>query len=257
MTGTRASRTSSASNTPIARRRPQWVRAAQFTGQMQVYLACFAFVIYPLGVAIVLAIVANNVDQITQSGISGGQHAAIWFPFSVSIMMVASYLTPHVASGMTRRSFIIGNVVVALGTALVYALYLTAALGVERWIYHRLGWLHNVSTADGVAVFSNGVLPTFLTSLMLIASGTVAGLLVSACYYRFGGLLGTLLLPIGLAPIFAVGVLGLDRDVQFTPFGWNADIGAAGPFIGIAAIAAAAVLFGLIVRRTEISGVDE
>ena len=67
------------------------------------------------------------------------RHAAIWFPFSQVIGLVAPYLRMHVAAGMTRRTFARATVLVAVGTGAAYGVALTVlALG-ERGVHTALG----------------------------------------------------------------------------------------------------------------------
>ena len=52
-------------------------------------------------------------------------------------------------------------------------------------------------------MWASGLLASWGTYSLLTLTGMVSGLLVGAGYYRFGGLRGTLLLPLGLVPVLS------------------------------------------------------
>lgn len=200
-------------------RRPQWWVTGEWHLTVQAYLATWCFAIIALGAPLVLLLI-SRITTVELSAIQFASHAAIWFPFSISIVLVSGHLTMHVLSGMTRRSFARGAIVGAVGTGLLYAVGLTGLLLIERAIYGRLGWFHG---ADGnneprTEVIASGLPTYFWGTLAICIAGTVSGLLVALAYYRWGGWWGTLMLPMTLAPLWLIGIFTLDADQQFTPW---------------------------------------
>lgn len=203
---------------PSARRSPQWVRSARWQASIQAYLAAFFLGFVVLVGPLALWIIGTRVE-ILVSGVQFVQQGVIWFPFSISIVIVASLLTVHVANGMTRRSFTLGALAAAVSTGLGYAGAITALLLIERAAYDRLGWTHGLIGDDNPGLVFAGGVWTHLWGLALICvSATVAGLLVAVAYYRWGGWWGTLALPLTLSPILLTSLLALARGIQFTPF---------------------------------------
>lgn len=240
-----------ASATPT--RAPQWLRVyrhlARAYGSM-VFIWFWAMAL-PV-VAIILFIVSRNVD-VEVSGVSFTFHGALWFPFSLAIVVATSYLPIHVANGMTRRSFsraaLTANLTVGVGSALIA----TAALLVEERIYDALGWLHADTFAGNVlGVFHDGVLTYFVGLAFIFTAGQLSGSLVGIVYYRYGGWLGTLLLPVTLAPLAAIGFLALDQDSQWTP--WDISLSTTwGEALAVLILLASAVAFHLVARATPIA----
>ena len=85
---------------------PQWRRAFGYLLSGHVYMLTLWFwaIAIPV-VAIVMFIVGQYVDPVTMSAMAFTHHAALWFPFSIAIILAVTYLPIHVANGMTRRSF--------------------------------------------------------------------------------------------------------------------------------------------------------
>lgn len=240
-----ATTTAPTSTTTPRSRRPQWVRSATYQASIYGYMMIWFWAIALPVVAIVMAIVSRT-TEISASGMMFTHHAALWFPFSIGIAVTAVYLPLHVANGMTRRSFARAAVVAAIGIGLVNALVTIAALLVEEQIYGQLGWVHGVMDGD-VAVFSDGVLPYLINLVLLFSAGQLSGLLIGLAYYRAGGWVGTLTLPLTLSPIAAVTLLSLGDAVQWQPFGVTLDwsFGAAVVLL----VQVAAVLAILLIAR--------
>lgn len=233
------------------RRPPQWRRATTWLSHVQIFLACWFFVVI-LVVAIPAVLIVSRYTDIAISVLSMGLHGAIWVPFSMSIVTVAGYLTAHVAAGMTRRSFSTGALLAAVLTGALYTVAFTVLLAVERWIYTAQGWRHASTTHDGL-VFDPGVLTLAGGLMLLITSATISGLLVGLFYYRLGAWWGTLTLPLGLAPLVLTSLLTLDPERQFTP--WSVPFITPGtqPLLGILILAVSAAGVVLLARRIPIA----
>lgn len=233
------------------RRPPQWRRAATWLSQVQIYMACWFFAVI-LVVAIPAVLIVSRYTDIAISVLGMGLHGAIWVPFSISIVIVASYLTVQVAAGMTRRSFSTGALLAAVLTGGLYTVAFTVLLAVERWIYSAQGWRHASTTHDGL-VFDPGVLTLAGGLMLLITSGTVSGLLVGLLYYRLGGWWGTLTLPLGLAPLVLVSLLTLDPERQFTPWSLPFLNLSTQPLLGVLILAVGGAGVVLLARRIPIA----
>lgn len=247
--------THTGTNTPVttaARRPPQWLRSAKWLLGVQGWVMGWFVVIGLLSTAVIVSIIARYTD-LRLSAVSMGQHAGIWIPFSISIILIATHLTVHVAAGMTRRSFSIGALITAVLTGLGYAVMFTVLLVGERWLYGEFGWRHGSASHEGL-VFDPGALTVAGGLALLFTAGAISGLLVGILYYRLGGWYGTLTLPVGLAPLVVVTLLSLDPETQFTP--WDVPLllnPSARPVLGLATLVLAAGLFHLIIRRTPIA----
>lgn len=234
---------------PARARRPQWVRAMSFQGGVYAFLMAWFWGIALPVVALVLAIVGRY-TEVSSSGMAYTHHATLWFPFSLGVIVTAMYLPVHVANGMTRRSFARAALVAGAGLGVGNALVATGALLLEERIYAGLGWVHGVAEGSET-VFADGVLLYLLNLALLFSAGQLSGLLIGLTYYRAGGWIGTLALPLGLAPIGAVGIFGLGDTVQWQPFGFAAtwDLG---PALVVAVLVLAALAILRIARNIPI-----
>lgn len=243
--------TDTVSTVTTRRRPPQWRRATTWLSHVQIFLACWFF-----GVVLVVAIpgvlIASRYTDIAVSVLSMGLHAATWIPFSMSILTIASYLTAHVAAGMTRRSFSTGALLAAALTGALYTVAFTVLLAVERWLYSTAGWRHASISHDGL-VFDPGVLTLAGGLMLLITSATVSGLLVGLFYYRLGAWWGTLALPVGLAPLVLISLLTLDPERQFTPWSLPFITASTQPLLAILILVIGGAGVVLLTRRIPIA----
>ena len=160
----------------------------------------------------VVVVASVLVDRLLGAGdvavVLYARHAAIWFPFSQAIALVALYLRVHVAAGMTRRTFARATVVVGVGTGAAYGILLTVLAVVERGIHTALGRGWRVT--DGFVADESSPLGLLLAELVVCCVvANVAGLLVGAVYQRWGALRGTLALPLTAGSVLLVfAVLG-------------------------------------------------
>lgn len=238
---------------PARRSTAQWRSALAYLLGGYVYMLTLWFWAIALPVvALIMFIVSQNVDQVTSSGVAFTHHGALWFPFSIAIILSVTYLPIHVANGMTRRSFVQAALAVNVIVGVLNAAIATGALLVEREIYEWLGWVHGGTDGEGSPVFDGGILTYGLGLTILFIAGQVSGSLVGVAYYRLGALKGTVALPVGLLPLAAVGLLGLGEGVQWNPFGWVAEIAPWGTVAALLTLLAAAGAFHLLVRDIPI-----
>lgn len=207
-----------------------------------------------VGIVAVLAttvtILVDRFGEVEVSHLQFARTAGLWFLFTIGIVTVVGMLTTHVATGGTRRSFVLATLAVGLGSALVLALALGVGLEVERAVYAANGWPH--AALEGEADPSAGIAVTFPSAFVSYAAGSVCGQLVGLSYYRFGGLRGTAVLPLALSPIFLLTVSGLDQGTA-RAFLESADL----PFalsllVGVAVLGAAIAAYYLLARRVPI-----
>ncbi len=236
-------------------RAPQWRRTLHHLLSSYVYVLTLWFwaVALPV-VAIIVAVISQNVDQVTLSGVAFTHHGALWFPFSIAIIVSVTYLPIHVANGMTRTSFSQAAILVGLLVGVLNGLISTLALLLEEQIYHRLGWYHGGNSGE-LEVFHAGVLPYALGLVLLFTAGQCSGALVGITYYRLGALRGTLALPLTMLPIVVVSIIGLDQNTQWVP--WGVGLGTPwGMLLGALLIAGSALVLHLLVRHLDIDSKD-
>ena len=192
-------------------RAPQWVRTFTFLlGGFGTMLTLWFWVTVLPSIALILFIV-NRFTLPQSSGVAFSYQGTLWFPFSMAILMVVTYLPIHVANGLTRRSFASAAIVLNVGVGLFNAVITTAALLVEREIFDALGWFHGSLDGTRVSPLHDGAANYALGLALLLIAGQLSGLLVGLTYYRTNGWLGTLLLPLTLLPILLVSMLGPEQ----------------------------------------------
>lgn len=244
--------TATTSLTTGARRTPQWWRSTAWQLSTYAYLMAWGWGVVLVVATAILAVVSRSV-HIEMSALAIAHHAFLWFPFSIAIMLTTALLTTHVASGMTRASFSKGAILAALATGVGNGAFMTLALVVERWVYGRLGWFHGTGADGKLAVLRDGVLPYGAGLALIFSAGMLSGLLVGICFYRFGGLLGVLALPLALSPILLAGWLGVPADGQWTAWGVAPGDVPTSPLLGLLVLAASAFAYHLLVRRVPIA----
>ncbi|GAB3811875.1 hypothetical protein GCM10028820_03850 [Tessaracoccus terricola] len=247
MTATAASRPSSPS-------RPRWVGTAR--RQLRIYLYLYAVVWAILLVGIVAAIVI--VDRLGTVDLSIAQFVRngplFWFVFALAIIVPTGYLTPHVANGLTRRSFTVGSLVAVAANALLHSVTTAVVLFLEGAFYAAMGWEHDTAGKGEFVpgLWEQGFGVVLLDYSIGTLAGGVSGLLLGICFYRFGGWRGTLMLPISLAPLLVV--LGLSTwGTGDQAWLVNDTLGAV---LAAALVVAAAAAFALLVRNVRISRME-
>jgi len=240
--------TPTAAPTARTRRRGPVARTVAHVGGVNLFLlAWFWAVVVPVAVlgTVVLARLNGEVDAAV---VLYARHGAIWFPFSQAIIMLATQLRVHVATGRTRRTFVRASLVVAAGTGLAYALVLTLLAAVERAAHTAAGWGWRI-TDPMLADESSpaGLLLAELTVCFVAAN--VAGLLVGIVYHRVRGWWGTLALPLTVGPLLVVmGLLGGFTDAA--PAGRGSWAAAAPALLAsLAVVTVAAAAYAAVARR--------
>lgn len=235
----------------ISSTRPQWVRAAGTHLQVYVFLWACAWVVVIVGVVLAIAVV----DRVGTVTVSVAQFIRdgplVWFLFSTAVVVVSTYLTPHVANGMTRRSFGQGALLAGVLTGTLNGVTAAVVLLLEGALYDRMGWTHGTpgdSSEPGIWEQGAGVL--LLDHTMTGLAGSVSGLLVAIAYYRLGGWLGTLALPLTILPVLFLQFTTAWREVPFMP--WNLPGSVAYAVSALITLTAAAA-FVLLVRRVPIA----
>lgn len=154
-----------------------------------------------LAVVLGVPLVVDHFGGETGSIYSGVAQGPRWFLFVMALIVLAEGLGPHVALGLTRRSFVRQSAVGLLLPGAVFGIASAAVTFLERWFYGRLGWTletfygrHPIPTEPwGLVLVDHAVL------LVVFA---LSGLAVGAVYYRWRGWIGTLALPVTVGPVF-------------------------------------------------------
>jgi hypothetical protein len=165
---------------------------------------------------VILVFLAFGVFQAIVDGLGeDGAWASVWefseqpmryFPMSIGVMLVPTLMPAYVANGVTRREFTVGAVLMIIGATLGLAAVGAIGLAVEKWAY---GWAGHVPTYTFPHLFDGpeNVVAVVGEFAILISSHMVAGWLIGYTYYRYGGWIGTFLLPLTVLPALAVEVL--------------------------------------------------
>lgn len=243
--------TSAAQGRPVVRRSPVQ-RTVRWLLRTHLYLALWFWGIVAVGVTVTL-IVWSAISEPTQSIVSYARQGAIWFPFSLFIMVVAAYLPVHIGLGMTRRALVRGAVLAAVIMAAVYAVTMTLAFELEGLLFDGLGWVHG----PGEMAVSGATEPLSMASelFLIFLAGNLSGLLVGIVYYRLGAWVGTLTLPLTVGPILVVSGLGLAAAGPFATDEWFerfalGRLEAAG--LAVLVLAVVALVFSALSRRVEV-----
>src|SRR5690606_26209370 len=88
--------------------RPQWARTALRHLQIHGYMWMWFWAICVVGIA-VATVVTDRIGTVNVSIVQFVRNGPlVWFLLSIAILVATAYLGPHVANGMTRRSFTVG-----------------------------------------------------------------------------------------------------------------------------------------------------
>jgi hypothetical protein len=169
-----------------------------------------------LVVVVALPFVIDSVGDVGTSILWFARQSGVWFPFSVLIGVATTYPPVHVASGMTRRSYVRGALVAVVVTAVVFALLMAGGLMAERAWYGAVGWewsLQDQGWFDPDVTF--GSLLVAYTATFLVAY--VSGLVVGTVYAVAGGWWGTLTLPLTAGPSLLMTIL-VGNSNDWVPF---------------------------------------
>jgi len=233
-------------------RRPQWLRAASRHLRIYAYMWAWFWGICVLGIVVATAVTAVASGTVNVSIVQFvRQGPLVWFLLSIAILVATVYLGPHVANGMTRRSFVTGGLVAGVLASLLHAATGTVLTLLEGAVYARMGWDHD--TTPG-AEFTEGIWDTGLGPLVLdyalaTLAGTIGGLLIGITYYRLGGWWGTFALPLTGLPILYTMFATSWSEAPFVP--WDVPTVAA-VLVGVALLTCAAFAFALLARTVTI-----
>ncbi len=149
--------------------------------------------------------------------------------------MTVAHLATHLAFGMTRRSFAAAVVLTVLAVAAVFALIVPVGYALEGAHFGAYGWAHAAPADLALAV---------LTSFLRTAVWGLAGALSAVIWYRFGGFVGVVALPLtAVYPIVSTSM----RIERATPFGFG-DVAVMIGVVALLTAAYAAVVLGVAVK---------
>jgi hypothetical protein len=149
--------------------------------------------------------------------------------------MTMAHLATHLAFGMTRRSFAAAVVLTVFAVAAAFALLVPVGYVLEGAHFRAYGWEHLPPTD-----LASAVLASFLRSSVW----GLAGALSAVVWYRFGGFVGVVALPLtAVVPIVSTAAR-LDRA---GPLG-VADVAVLVGVVVLLAAAYAAVVLGVAVK---------
>jgi hypothetical protein len=156
----------------------------------------FAVIYGAIGIGIVAS---GNVKQsVVEIAAAGGPKYVL---FSYGLIMLTTMLPLYVSFGVTRRHYMLANVLFSLVVTVGIGVVLVAAFAIERYFLAANGLLAGIksyplhSWAD--------VVPLFLQMWLVFLAHLVAAWLIAVGYWRAGPLWGTVLLPVAVIP--AVG----------------------------------------------------
>ncbi len=239
--------------------RAPWQRVARSLLRDHAHLAAWFWgilaVVFVVGHLVASALTGEHVS-LTQFGVP----SSVWFSFAVAITLFVTQLPLHLAAGRTRKAYIAGSLAAVPLVAALHGLVYAAFVLVEWAVFRAGGWDHH---AEGLRQVAGAGLGLFLYLVAVV----VSGLLVAATYYRFGGWLGTVALPVTISPLLlAPAALGPDvtpalsirvgtDPLSITGQSFVPSLGGAitdGPLLPLIAVALAITLFYLAVRRVPI-----
>jgi hypothetical protein len=214
---------------------PVWRTAGWIVGQTLRIVAVVGPLMLLLGVGVAPATVAYFGVEAPPSLWSFAVEQAPGIFTLVIAAMTMAHLATHLAFGMTRRSFAGAVVASVLAIAALLALIVPLGYVLEAAHFRAYGWAHVVP--DGLAW-------TLPTSLLRSAVWGLAGALAAAVWYRFGGFVGVVALPVtAIAPIVAASQWIERAD----PFGL-AEVGLLVGLIALLGAAYVAIVAGIAVR---------
>lgn len=217
-------------------------RAAQWLLWSHLYMAAWFW-----GIIIAIAVVAtvfltdDRFGDGSSSAVGFGVQAGMWFSFAMAIALSLRQLAPHLAAGMTRRSFFRANLLVSSAMAALYAVVMVLLLWVESLIAAALGWER--PTVSMVLYDSLSDWPGLLAVYLLVfLVGATAGLVVGMAYQRLGGIWGTVALVPAIPPVFLVMDLLADGGARWVPDAFDPSL------VRMAVAVVIAVAYALVYR---------
>ena len=166
---------------------PTWRTARWLVGSTLRILAVVAPLMLVLGVGVAPAAMAYlGVQAPTSLWAFAVEQAPGVFTLVVAAMTI-SHLATHLAFGMTRRSFAAAVILSVLAIATMLALLVPLGFLLEGAHFRAYGWAHEAPVSPALAV---------LVSALRTAVWGLASALAAAVWYRFGGFVGVVALPV-------------------------------------------------------------
>lgn len=216
-------------------------------------LGAWFWVVVLVGATVGTVVAARVAGSVDVSVIAFARQGAIWFPFSLTIVLVATYLRVHVAAGMTRRSFVRATLLAALAAGAGHTVVMTVLVLAERALHGVLGW--DARITDTLLPGPHATVGALLAELgPVLVLANLSGLLVGVVYLRTGGWWGTVALPLTVGPLLLAQALDGTEDglLRWLPEAAVAPAHVLGTALLGAAVAAAyvALVRGAPVRTT-------
>ncbi|WP_125776363.1 hypothetical protein [Antribacter gilvus] len=131
-----------------------------------------------------------------------------WFALVMGLIVPVGVLTVHLAAGGTRKALVDGIVRAALFSGGAYGVATAALLLLERLAFFLADreWFRGDGSAD-----ARGFSISILSEGLSIATYLLVGVAIGIGYYRYGGWLGTVLIPLFLIPCAVADAFRLER----------------------------------------------
>jgi hypothetical protein len=226
--------------TPV--RRPQWWRAAADIASAN-RLAVLGFVGLLLVVAVAGGPVVRVFTDLDQSIVRGVLVASPGFMLALGLIVVLVQTGAHVAAGMTRRSFLRA----ATATSVLGAVY--RSLDIPH------GGFGTGPAGVATGLWDEGIAVTVGVCTLASLAGVLAGLAVGAGFQRFGGLKGSVYLPLGALTLIAAmsqfDAHSADSLADRTGLGPSALAGLVGALTVVCAVVVVATLRSTPIRTPQ------
>jgi hypothetical protein len=213
-----------------------WRTARWLVGNTLRILAVVAPLMLVLGVGVAPATMAYFGGQAPTSLWAFAVEQAPGIFALVIAAMTISHLATHLAFGMTRRSFAAAVVLSVLAIATMLALLVPLGFLLEGAHFRVYGWTHEAPASPALAA---------LVSALRTAVWGLAGALAAAVWYRFGGFVGVVALPVtAVYPIVSAG-MSIERAET---------LGAPEAAMLVGLIALLAVAYAVVVAGVAVKG---
>ena len=137
--------------------------------------------------------------------------------FIMGLVIAAAMLPHYVGHGVTRRRFVIGELVAGIAVAVGVAAFLTVGYLIEAGVYavagmpQTLTFAHMFSQSAADRVAPGELFLLFIEFVLVFIAHYVTALLLVNGFQRFGCRAGSLFMVVALAPVLVTGmVLGAD-----------------------------------------------
>ncbi len=231
-------------------RKSQTRRAGEWLLWSHLYMAAWFWgVVLVLAVATSALLSNDRFDVEGASTVGFGLQAGMWFSFAMAIALSLRQLEPHLAAGMTRRSFWRANLVVTTAMAALYALVMVVLLWAESLIARAAVWEPRRITQTMYDSLSDAP-GLFAGYLLVFLVGAAAGLVVGMAYQRLGGVWGTVALAPAIPPVFFVMDILADDGGGWLPE--TLDPNAVRMVLALVVAAGYALVYRMQVRRVTV-----